>query len=136
MSDRMRARGLRAAGIAIILLSAGAILLPAGKRISSDMIGGLLISAGLIEAVAGTLRRDVRPFAMTAGAVTTVAGLIFVLHFGSFHLLTLTFLHLHLHPSYYDPLNDTREPNRDVPIVAHHSFHPQMLTSQYSQSVA
>jgi len=80
MSDRMRARGLRAAGIAIILLSAGAILLPAGKRISSDMIGGLLISAGLIEAVAGTLRRDVRPFAMTAGAVTTVAGLIFVLN--------------------------------------------------------
>jgi len=80
MSDRMRARGLRAAGIAIILLSAGAILLPAGKRISSDMIGGLLIAAGLIEAVAGSLRRDVRPFAMAAGGVTTIAGLIFVLN--------------------------------------------------------
>jgi hypothetical protein len=80
MSDRMRARGLRVAGIAIILLSAGAVLLPAGKQISSDMIGGLLIAAGLIEAVAGSLRRDVRPFAMAAGAVTTIAGLIFVLN--------------------------------------------------------
>ena len=37
---------LRVAGIAIILLSAGAALLPAGKTISSDMIGGLLIAAG------------------------------------------------------------------------------------------
>ena len=80
MSDRMRARGLRAAGIAIILLSAGALLLPAGKRISSDMIGALLIAAGLIEAVAGSLRREVRPFAMVAGGVTAVAGLVFVIN--------------------------------------------------------
>jgi hypothetical protein len=80
LSDRNRARALRVAGIAIILLSAGAVLLPAGKRISSDMIGGLLIAAGLIEAVAGSLRREVRPFAMTAGAVTALAGLIFVIN--------------------------------------------------------
>lgn len=80
LSDRMRARGLRAAGIAIILLSAGAALLPAGKRISSDMIGGLLIAAGLIEAVAGSLRREVRPFAMAAGGVTTLAGVLFVVN--------------------------------------------------------
>jgi hypothetical protein len=79
-SDRMRARGLRAAGIAIILLSAGAVLLPAGKRISSDMIGGLLIAAGLIEAVAGSLRRDVRPFAMAAGGATALAGLVFIVN--------------------------------------------------------
>jgi hypothetical protein len=76
----MRARGLRVAGLAIILLSAGAILLPAGKRISSDMIGALLVAAGLIEAVAGSLRREVRPFAMTAGGVTTLAGLIFIVN--------------------------------------------------------
>jgi hypothetical protein len=78
LSDRSRARGIRAAGFAIILLSAGAALLPAGKTISSDMIGGLLIAAGLIEAVAGSLRSDVRPFAMAAGGVTTVAGLLFI----------------------------------------------------------
>lgn len=80
MSDRTRARGLRAAGAAIILLSAGALLLPAGKHVSSDMIGALLIAAGLIEAVAGSLRRDARPFAMAAGGVTTLAGLIFILN--------------------------------------------------------
>lgn len=80
MSDRTRARGLRVAGAAIILLSAGALLLPAGKHVSSDMIGALLIAAGLIEGVAGSLRRDVRPFAMAAGGVTTLAGLIFILN--------------------------------------------------------
>lgn len=79
-SSRNRAMALRVAGIAIILLSAGAVLLPAGKRISSDMIGALLIAAGLIELVAGSLRREVRPFAMSAGAVTTLAGLIFVVN--------------------------------------------------------
>ena len=47
---------------------------PGGKRISSDMIGGLLIASGLIEAVAGSLRREVRPFAMAAGGVTALAG--------------------------------------------------------------
>jgi hypothetical protein len=80
LSDRTRARALRVAGIAIIFLSAGAALLPAGKTVSSDMIGGLLIAAGLIEAVAGSLRREVRPFAMAAGAVTTFAGLLFVIN--------------------------------------------------------
>jgi hypothetical protein len=80
LSDRNRARALRVAGIAIILLSAGAVLLPAGRRISADMIGALLIAAGLIEAIAGSLRREVRPFAMAAGAVTALAGLIFVIN--------------------------------------------------------
>jgi uncharacterized membrane protein HdeD (DUF308 family) len=80
LSERMRARGLRVAGIAIILLSAGAALLPAGKHISSDMIGGLLLAAGLIEAVAGSLRSEVRPYAMIAGGVTALAGVLFVIN--------------------------------------------------------
>jgi hypothetical protein len=80
LSERTRARGFRVAGVAIILLSIGAALLPAGKSISSNMIGGLLIAAGLIEAVAGSLRRSVRPFAMASGGVTALAGLIFVLN--------------------------------------------------------
>jgi len=78
LSDRIRARGTRVAGVAIILLSIGAALLPAGKSISSDMIGALLIAAGLIELIAGALRRAVRPFAMAAGVVTALAGLLFV----------------------------------------------------------
>src|SRR3954452_18311971 len=91
LSDRTRARGIRVAGITIIILAAGAALLPAGKSISSDMIGGLLIAAGLIEAVAGSLRREVRPFAMAAGGVTAFAGLIFVLNHEShfFPIVTL-----------------------------------------------
>ena len=80
LSDQMRARGLRVAGIVIILLGAGAALLPAGKTIPSAMIGGLLIAAGLIETVAGSLRRQVRSLAMAAGVVTALAGLLFVLN--------------------------------------------------------
>jgi hypothetical protein len=76
----MRSRGVRVAGIAIILLGIGAALLPAGKTIPSDMIGGLLIAAGLTETVAGSLRREARSFAMTAGGVTALAGLLFVLN--------------------------------------------------------
>ena len=77
---RNRARGLRVAGLAIILLSAGAVLLPAGKSISSDLIGGLLVAAGLIETIAGSLRREARPLAMAAGGVTTLAGLLFIIN--------------------------------------------------------
>ena len=80
ISELTRARALRVAGIAVILLGVGAALLPAGKTIPSAMIGGLLIAAGLIEAVAGTLRRQVRPYAMAAGIVTALAGLLFVLN--------------------------------------------------------
>jgi hypothetical protein len=80
MTNRTRARATRVAGIAIILLSVGAALLPANKGISSDMIGGLLIAAGLIETVAGSLRRDTRLFAMAAGVVTCLAGLLFIIN--------------------------------------------------------
>jgi len=80
LSERVRARGTRVAGIAIILLSIGAALLPAGKSISSDMIGALLIAGGFIELIAGALRRSVRPFAMAAGGVTALAGLLFVIN--------------------------------------------------------
>ena len=69
-SDRFRARAIRVAAIAIVLLGVGAAILPAGKTIPSAMIGGLLIAAGLIETVAGSLRRQVRLFAMAAGLVT------------------------------------------------------------------
>ena len=78
LSDRTRARGLRVAGLAIIFLSAGAALMPAGKSISADVIGALLIAAGLIETVAGSLRGEVRPYAMGAGGITALAGLLFL----------------------------------------------------------
>lgn len=78
--SRNRARALRVAGVAIILLGAGAALLPAGKSISSDLIGGLLVAAGLIEIIAGSLRREARYLAMAAGGVTAFAGLLFIVN--------------------------------------------------------
>jgi hypothetical protein len=80
LSDTTRARGIRVAGIAIILLGAGAALLPVDKGISSDMLGALLLAAGLIELVAGSLRSQVRQLAMAAGGVTAFAGLLFVIN--------------------------------------------------------
>ena len=80
LSDVVRARALRVAAVAVILLGVGAALLPAGKTIHSDLIGGLLVAAGLIEAIAGSMRREARPFAMASGVVTTLAGLLFVLN--------------------------------------------------------
>lgn len=79
-SDVTRARALRVAGVVIILLGAAAAFLPAGKTISSDMLGGLLIAAGLIETVAGSLRHGTRRFVMAAGVVTAFAGLLFVMN--------------------------------------------------------
>lgn len=77
-SDVTRARALRVAGILMILVGITAALLPAGKTISSDMIGGLLIATGLIETLAGSLRHSTRPFVMAAGIVTALAGLLFI----------------------------------------------------------
>jgi len=80
LTNQARARGLRVAGLAIIGLGVAAALLPVGKTISSDLIGALMIAAGLIEIVAGSLRRDVRAYSMAAGGVTAVAGLLFLLN--------------------------------------------------------
>lgn len=79
-SDAARARALRVAGVGIVLLGAAAAFLPAGKTISSDMLGGLLIAAGLIETVGGSLRHGTRLFVMVAGIVTALAGLLFVMN--------------------------------------------------------
>jgi len=80
MSARARGRSISVAGICIIALGAGAAFMPAGKTISSDMIGAVLIAAGLIETIAGSLRTDVRNSAMAAGIVTSIAGLLFILN--------------------------------------------------------
>ena len=79
-SDRTRARGIRVAGLAVIALGVGAALLPADEGISSDVIGALLVAAGFIEMIAGSLRGQVRPLAMAAGVVTVLAGMLFVIN--------------------------------------------------------
>ena len=77
-SDRTRARLFGAAGVAIILLGACSALLPILDRSSSPwIVGSLLLAAGLIELLAGTLRNETRVPAMLAGGVTMLAGLMF-----------------------------------------------------------
>jgi hypothetical protein len=71
---------MRIAGVAMIVLSAGAALLPVEKGISSAVIGALLLAAGMIELAAARLRRETRELATLAGAVTVLAGLLFLLN--------------------------------------------------------
>jgi uncharacterized membrane protein HdeD (DUF308 family) len=81
MSDRTRATLIAAAGVAIILLGAGAALLPAADRVSGALvIGCILLLAGVIELFAGSLRRQVKNFAMAAGGVTALTGLLFLVY--------------------------------------------------------
>ncbi len=81
LSSRSRAQLIAAAGVVIILLSAGAALLPVVDRVSGTrVVGSLLLAAGVVEILAGTLRRETKAFAMAAGGVSTIAGLMFVLN--------------------------------------------------------
>ena len=81
ISNRTRSWLIYAAGIAIMLLSAGALLLPAADRLrGSAMIGGLLLTAGIVEMLAGSLRDHVKKYAMAAGGVTALAGLLFLIN--------------------------------------------------------
>lgn len=73
-----RARGIRAAGLGLIVLAAGAALLPAEKGISSDVLGALLVAAGLVEIIAGSLRMQARQLTIASGGVTVLAGLLFI----------------------------------------------------------
>ena len=74
-----RAKWIGGAGWLILLMSAGSALLPMVDRVHGrTIIGTLLIAAGLIEVFAGTLRHETRKLAMLAGAVTALAGLLFV----------------------------------------------------------
>ncbi|MEO6433070.1 MAG: hypothetical protein ABIO29_03705 [Sphingomicrobium sp.] len=81
MSDRTRAHLIMLCGIAIIALGIAAALLPAAADLpGSKLIGGLLVAAGAVEIVAGSLRREVHRFAAAAGAVTALAGLLFLIN--------------------------------------------------------
>lgn len=76
-----KARLISAAGVVIILLAAGAALLPAADAVpGSTVVGILLLTAGIVELLAGTLRDRVRGFAVAAGVVTSLAGLLFVIY--------------------------------------------------------
>ncbi|MEO7655061.1 MAG: hypothetical protein ABIS23_05190 [Sphingomicrobium sp.] len=79
MQDSTRVLLIMTCGFAIIALGVLSALLPVTTGLPSSVIGLLLIGAGLIEIFAGTLRQVVHRFAAAAGAVTTVAGLLFLI---------------------------------------------------------
>ncbi len=88
-----RARWIARAGWLILLLSAGSALLPWVERANGEVIiGALLIAAGLIEVFAGSLRHETRKLAMLAGAVTTLAGLLFATEERTGFLSTVTII--------------------------------------------
>jgi uncharacterized membrane protein HdeD (DUF308 family) len=81
MSSNARARWIAVAGVAVIALGAGSALLPAAEGVSGrTVIGLLLLASGIIEIAAGSLRREVRPYAMAAGGATGIAGLLFFIN--------------------------------------------------------
>lgn len=86
-----RARLIGAAGIAIILLGAGAAVLPFVDRLAGNrVVGLLLLAAGLVEMAAGTQRHETKFLAMLAGAATTLSGLLFILNPVAHFLPTIT----------------------------------------------
>ena len=78
---RRHAALIRAAGVVIIVLSAGAALTPAlGGAPGTFAIACLLFIAGAVELAAGNVRHETRALAMLAGGVTTMAGMLFALN--------------------------------------------------------
>lgn len=90
---RSRAKWIGRAGWLILLMSAGSALLPMVDRVrGGTIIGTLLIAAGVIEVFAGLLRHETRKLAMLAGAVTFLAGLLFVTEERTGFLSTLSII--------------------------------------------
>ncbi len=88
-----RAKWIATAGWFILLLSAGSALLPlVGRAQGATIIGILLVLAGLAELFAGNLRHETRRLAMLAGALTTLAGILFATESSTHFLSTLTII--------------------------------------------
>ncbi|MEO6114717.1 MAG: hypothetical protein ABIP07_09770 [Sphingomicrobium sp.] len=88
-----RARWIARAGWFILLLSAGSALLPLyGKTHGSAIIATLLALAGVTEIFAGSLRHETRRLAMLAGAITTLAAILFATGSATHFLSTLSII--------------------------------------------
>lgn len=78
--QRRRYQAILAAGWLIVLLGAGAALLPLLERTSgARLMGGILLAAGVAELLVGILRGEARVASMLAGGVTMLAGILFLL---------------------------------------------------------
>ena len=73
-----RGKWIAAAGWVILLVGAGAALLPMLERRGGAVtVGVLLAFTGIVEVLGGSLRHEARPLAMITGAVTILAGSLF-----------------------------------------------------------
>jgi uncharacterized membrane protein HdeD (DUF308 family) len=81
LGRRASHRLIAACGALIILLSAGAALLPiVDGRASAAVVGSLLLVAGLVEGFAGKLHRQAKGLSALSGVATALAGLLFILN--------------------------------------------------------
>jgi uncharacterized membrane protein HdeD (DUF308 family) len=97
LSDTARKAIIRGAGILILLLAAGAALLPLERGLEGRLVVGyLLLIAGVIELVAASARKIHKPAAFVAGGATVLAGIRLVAdpHAGFFPVLNMVILWL------------------------------------------
>lgn len=81
---------IRAAGLAVILASAAAALLPAGNFANGpQIVGGLMITVGLLEVMANLFRAADRSGALVAGAVSIGSGFLLMVDPASNFLTTV-----------------------------------------------
>lgn len=79
--EQRRAPLIAGAGAVIILISAAAALLPLrGGPPGATVIGTMMVTAGLVEMIAGSLRSRNRGVAILPGALTVLAGALLALH--------------------------------------------------------
>ena len=97
MSDQARKQFIRIAGFLILLLGAGAALLPLERAGPGRLVvGAMLLVAGVIELAATAARRIHKPSAAIAGAATVLAGIRLVAdpNAGFFPVLNMVILWL------------------------------------------
>ena len=88
-----RARWIARCGWLVLVLSAGAALLPLVEPANgATIIGTLLLLTGAAEIFAGSLRHETRRLAMLAGAATALAGLLFATSSATRFLSTVTII--------------------------------------------
>lgn len=81
MGKRGRAPLVAGGGAVIILISTAAALLPLGDGAArGTIIGAMMVTAGIVEAIAGGLRSEARGVAILPGALTILAGALLAVH--------------------------------------------------------
>lgn len=80
-AKRGRAPLIAGGGAVIILIGAAAALLPLGDAAArGTIIGTMMVTAGILEAITGSLRSQARGVAILPGALTIIGGALLAVH--------------------------------------------------------